>query len=116
MSKTLSRTLYVLGILVWIIGGCLLLRSLVGSALLPYLAHSVTTTLGICALVAGGVLACISWIGALIRTARLGRWRWFVCLLLFSGVALLLYIFIGPPPPAHPLIPVTTPPYGGYGR
>lgn len=116
MSKTLSRTLYMLSLLAWIIGGCLLLRGLVGGAVLPYAAYPAATTIGVLALCAGLVLACISWIGALIRTARLGSWRWFVCLLLFSGIALLLYIFIGPQAPVHPLIPVTTPPYNRYGR
>jgi hypothetical protein len=105
MRKTLSRTLYLLSLLAWMIGGFLLVRGLV---------HALAT-LGVLALLAtGGVLACVAWIGALIRTAQLGRWRWFICLLLFSGLALLLYIFIGPQYPAYPVIPVTTP-YAGRG-
>jgi hypothetical protein len=114
VSKALSRTLYLLGLLAWLIGGLLLLRAQMGHAVLPYgtisqAARSLLVALGVCALLAGGALAGISWIGALIQTARLGRRGWFVCLLLFSGLALLVYIFRGPQYPAQPPIPVTTP-------
>jgi len=120
MSKALSRTLYLLSILAWIIGGLLLARGLMGSTILPngtisHIAHPGSVRIGLIVLIAGGVLAFIAWIGALIRTAQLGRWGWFVCLLLFSGIAMLVYIFIGPKYPARPPMPVTTPPYGGYG-
>lgn len=118
MSRSLSRALYLLAILAWTIGGLLLVRGPGGSAFLPHGAINqapAAVVLAIPALLAGGVLAGISWIGALICTARLGRWSWFICLLLFSGIALLPYIFIGPQYPARPLIPVTTPPCCRYG-
>ncbi|HEY1352600.1 MAG TPA: hypothetical protein VGF67_23515 [Ktedonobacteraceae bacterium] len=120
MSKALSRTLYLLGLLAWMPGGLLLLRAQMGSTVLWYgpisqAAHSLLVTLGICALLAGSALSGISWIGALIQTARLGRRGWFVCLLLFSGLALLVYIFRGPQYAAQPSIPVTTPYCGVEG-
>lgn len=116
MSKALSRTLYMLSLLAWTIGGCLLVCGLVHTAALQDGSRDqAVAALGVLALlVVGGVLACVAWIGALIRTAQLGYWRWFLCLLLFSGLALLLYIFLGPRYPAYPVIPVTTP-YAGRG-
>jgi hypothetical protein len=120
MSKTLSRTLYLLSLLALMIGGCLLVRGLVSGTVLVHSSRnhadsSAAATPGVIALLAGGgALACIAWIGALIRTAQLGHWSWFICLLLFSGLAMLLYIFIGPQYPTYPVIPVTTP-YAGRG-
>jgi hypothetical protein len=38
----------------------------------------------------------ISWVGALIKTAQLGSWGWFISLLIFSVPTLLFYIFWGP--------------------
>ncbi|BCL83037.1 hypothetical protein ccbrp13_55020 [Ktedonobacteria bacterium brp13] len=49
----------------------------------------------------GGILVLIAWIGALIKTAKLGRWGWFVCLIIFSGITLLIYIFWGPTTPKN---------------
>jgi hypothetical protein len=45
----------------------------------------------------------IAWIGALIKTAQLGQWLWFVLVLLLSGtvIMMLVYIFAGPTKPAN---------------
>src|SRR5690242_14905370 len=48
--------------------------------------------------VIGGILAFVAWIGALINSARAGRWGWFVCLIVFSGISMLVYLFAGPAP------------------
>jgi len=116
MSKTLCRTLYMLGLLACLLGGFLLVCGLVTTtALQDGSRDQAVAAMCVLALLAvGGVLACVAWIGALIRTAQLGCWRWFLCLLLFSGLAMLLYIFLGPHYPAYPVIPVTTP-YAGRG-
>jgi hypothetical protein len=58
-------------------------------------------------------LGLIAWIGALVRTARLRRWGWFTCLLIFSGAALTLYIFAGPT--VSPAPPLSAVPYQGFG-
>jgi hypothetical protein len=51
----------------------------------------------------GGILAFVAWLGALIKTARLGQWLWFVLVLLLSwtGIMMLVYIFAGPTKPAN---------------
>ena len=58
-------------------------------------------TAGYAVMAVGGLLILISWIGALIRTAVLGRWGWFVVLLVLGLIGLLLivqliYVFFGP--------------------
>ena len=50
----------------------------------------------------GGILALIAWIGALINSAKANRWGWFVCLIIFSGITMLVYLFAGPVPARQP--------------
>jgi uncharacterized protein (DUF486 family) len=50
-------------------------------------------------LIVGSVFALIAWIGALIKTAKLGQWLWFILLIVFSGITMLVYIFAGPTQP-----------------
>ena len=61
-------------------------------------APATTTAINIgIALYLGGILAAlIAWIGGLIKTGRLGRWGWFVVVLLLSPLGSLLYGLIGP--------------------
>ncbi len=47
---------------------------------------------------AGGTLIIIFWIGALINSAKVGRWGWFIFLFFLSIFALIVYIFAGPDP------------------
>lgn len=110
MKKSTSRTLYLLAILLHIVGIAVFVYGAVGSNLgdLNSLASSghlfvssdmsnpLFTAIGALVFALGGLLALIAWIGALIRTAQLGRWVWFVFLLLFSGITMLIYIFAGP--------------------
>src|SRR5262249_8607303 len=48
----------------------------------------------------GSIVALIAWIGALIKTAQIGRWGWFVAVLLLSGLGTLIYGIAGPEAPA----------------
>jgi hypothetical protein len=41
----------------------------------------------------------VAWIGALISLARLQEWAWFVCMLIFGGFCLIVYLFAGPETP-----------------
>ena len=50
-------------------------------------------------LLVGAIFIGIGWIGALIKTARLARWGWFVCLLLFGPFTMFGYVFVGPTTP-----------------
>ena len=52
-------------------------------------------------LIVGGIFSLIAWIGALIKTAKLGQWLWFILLIVFSGITMLVYIFAGPTKPAN---------------
>lgn len=106
MSKSLSRTLYLIGLGVVIVAVILLVAGLAGSTTStdPITGQTTITSVGNPALlgistvffVVGGILSFVAYVGALIKTASLGRWGWFVCLLLISGITMLVYIFAGP--------------------
>ncbi len=49
----------------------------------------------------GGILIVISLVGALINSAKVGRWGWFTCLFLLSFFALAAYLFAGPVPASN---------------
>ncbi|HEX9133079.1 MAG TPA: hypothetical protein VF844_12370 [Ktedonobacteraceae bacterium] len=46
--------------------------------------------------VVGGIIAFVGYIGAPIKMALLEQWLWFILLLVFSGITMLVYIFVGP--------------------
>lgn len=103
MPKSFTRIFYLIALVVGIVAGILEFMALSGL-------HVDTTTgavtggnpglLGIAAIIASiaGILAFIAWIGALIKTAQLARWGWFIVLLLLSWlvIPMLVYIFAGP--------------------
>lgn len=123
MSKSLSRLFYLFGMLALLVGGLLLARGYAGGALLPggaflprsvlHPATGITMLIGLLVLALAGLSCLTSWIGALIHTAQLHRWGWFIALLAFSGITLTLYVFAGPTTP--PLMPMAFSPYAGYG-
>ena len=116
MKKSVSRVLYLLALLLTIGGSVLFyfgagggnmntFNALVASGHL-FVAADMNdarfTGLGALLVALGTLLAVVAWLGALIKTARLGRWGWFLCLLLFSGLTMLIYIFAGPTTSARP--------------
>jgi hypothetical protein len=125
----MSRNLYLIGLGVVIIGGILIAAGFAGSTFGtdPNTRQTIITSVGNPALVGisvvffvvGGILGFIAYIGALIKTAMLGRWGWFVCLLLISGITMLVYIFAGPETRADGQMPMAYtpqayPPQPGY--
>src|SRR5579883_1698707 len=56
--------------------------------------------------VVGGIVAFIGYLGALIKMAQLEQWLWFILLLVFSGITMLVYIFVGPETHARSLPPI----------
>jgi hypothetical protein len=123
MTKSMTRNLYLVGLILGFIGGFLLFVGLQDSA---YVMHGTTTTFKsvghpgfvIASSIVLGlavILGFVAWLGALIQTAQLHRWGWFFCLLLFAGITLLLYIFWGPTTYSHPPLPIATPPHGDFG-
>ena len=110
MERKTSRNLYLSGIVLAIIATILfVVSSGIAAANAPDGqvsggAESVFVILSIVAVViyiVAAILAFIAWIGALIKTARLGEWVWFILLLILggTGIMMLVYIFAGPTQP-----------------
>ncbi|HEX6480470.1 MAG TPA: hypothetical protein VF043_16660 [Ktedonobacteraceae bacterium] len=124
MSRSLSRNLYLIGLGIAILATILIVASFAGSQYTtdPTTGYKTLTSLGNPALLAisiilyviGGIINLVAWVGALVKTAQLGRWGWFICLLLFSGITMLIYIFAGPETPAVPQAAMGTYPPPGY--
>ncbi len=107
MSRVLSRNLYLIGLGIMVVSFILLGVSLIGST------PSTETSSGsignpalfgfsFFVMFTAAVPLLIAWIGALVKMAQLSRWGWFICLLLFQGITMLIYIFAGPETPATP--------------
>jgi hypothetical protein len=77
-------------------------------------AQAAGVTIGAILWLVSAVLWLIAWIGALVRSARMGSWGWFVIVLIFSGLGTLIYALFGPSdrptPTAYP--PTGYPPTG----
>lgn len=112
MERKTSRNLYLIGILLAVVG---VILSIAGAASglggLTAAANSdatggnvglagfgILTIIAFAALIIAGILGLIAWVGALIKTARLSQWLWFVLLIILSwtGIMMLIYIFAGP--------------------
>ncbi len=78
------------GLVVWVVGGILLLLSMPGGQL----ANGQVYNAGLILVGFGGLLEVVSWVMALIASALLGRWGWFVALLVLGLVGLLLLVMI----------------------
>jgi hypothetical protein len=64
---------------------------------------------------AAAIIWLIAWIGALVRSAKMQSWVWFVIVLLLSGLGTLLYALLGPSDrPARAMYPPTSYPPSGY--
>lgn len=108
MQRSTTRNLYLIGLVLGIIGAVLYFvaaaQSLSADGTVNVSSGSATLALvGVVALIVGGVFSLIAWIGALIKTAQLGQWLWFVLVLLLGGtvIMMLVYIFAGPTKPAN---------------
>ncbi len=108
MSKALSRNLYLISIGIVILAIIFTAYSIPGGTTTTN-ANGVTTTtpgngalfaIAIILYIIAAILSFIAWVGALIRMAELRQWVWFIFLLIFSGITMLFYIFIGPTTPA----------------
>lgn len=90
MRKSRTGLIFLVGLVAAIVGGVLFgvgaASQHVASDLTAGNYSSLGTTGGIGAVIAavGGLLIFISWISALIRTAIIGRWGWFVVMLLLG--------------------------------
>jgi hypothetical protein len=109
MSRANSRILYLIGVGVCLVATIPLIFGLVGSTTTTTsAANGVITTqvtalgnpvlfwLAIALYVGGGITAFVGYIGALVKMVQLEQWIWFILLLAFSGITMLVYIFVGP--------------------
>ena len=119
MSKSLSRTLYLIGLGLTIVATILLLVSIfVGNTFQTGPDGTTTGSIGnpvlfgisIFLMIVAAIPLLVSWIGALVKMAQLSRWGWFICLFFFNGITMLVYIFAGPETSAVPQ--VVGAPYG----
>ncbi len=115
MERSTSRNLFLAGLVLGIIATVLFFvggaAAAAGATTNPD--GTVSTTagagIGIMLIIAfivwavAGILTFIAWLGALIKTARLGQWLWFILLLVLSwtGIMMLVYVFAGPTKPAQ---------------
>jgi hypothetical protein len=121
MRRSLVRVFYLIGLAVAAVGVVILLLSLANGVTTTTNAYGGTTTtpnntalfaVGIVIISLGSLAVTVAWIGALIRTAQLAEWTWFVLLLVFQGITLLVYVIAGPDQarPAAQVPPYTPPP------
>ena len=95
MSRATVRKVFVTGLVVWVVGGVLLLLSNSGHP-----TNNTVYSAGLLLAGIGAVIAFVSWIMALIASAVLGRWGWFVIVLILGLIAMplvmIIYSLIGP--------------------
>lgn len=84
MDKSKIRILYLAAFILGVIGALVMQSS---------------SGFGALVLIVAGILSAIAWIGALVNSARLKRWGWVACLVVFSALTMLAYIFVGPAAP-----------------
>lgn len=121
MSKANSRILYLSGLGICLLATIPLIFGLLGSATTQSVVNGAVTTqvisfgnpvlfwLAIGMFVVGGIIAFAGYIGALIKMALLEQWLWFILLLVFSGITMLVYIFVGPETHARSMPPTYAP-------
>jgi hypothetical protein len=94
MQRSTSRTLYLIGLLIVMIGLIPFYVAYLG--VIQNLSIVALLLAGVVLLLVGGVLMLIAFAGALTKLAQLSQWGWFVLVLLFSVIAMFVYIFVGP--------------------
>ena len=94
MERSTSRNLYLIGLLTVMIGLIPFFVAYLG--VIQNLSIVALLLAGVVLLLVGGILMLIGYAGALAKVAKLSQWAWFVLLLLFSVIAMFVYIFFGP--------------------
>ena len=97
MSRATVRKVFVTGLVVFVVGAVLMLLTTSGGRS----PNTTIYTIGVMLSAFGGIIAFVSWILALISSAVLGRWGWFVITLILGLIGLLplimiIYSLIGP--------------------
>jgi hypothetical protein len=84
------RKVFVTGLVVWIVGGVLVLLTTRDGQ--PQSSEVYNAGLMLAAI--GALIDVVSWILALVSAAILGRWGWFASLLILGLIGLLLIVMI----------------------
>lgn len=97
MSRATVRKVFLLGLVLVIVGAVLATLTMSGGQS----PHQSAYAVGLALAGIGGAIEMISWILALISVAVLGRWGWFLVMLILGVVGLFLivmvvYSFVGP--------------------
>lgn len=97
MSRATVRKVFLLGLVLGIVGAVLAALTMHGGQAESSTVYAAGVALG----GIGGLIVLISWVLALISVAVLGRWGWFVVMLILGLIGLLLivmvvYSFVGP--------------------
>lgn len=89
MRKRTIAWLYIIGIILAAAGGGVNGAGMAAQTMGVILTGVIISAIGI-------IVVLVSWIGALVATARQGRWGWFVLVLLLNGLGELIYLIAGP--------------------
>ena len=92
MPLSITRKLFLAALPLFLIGVAIAVASASEAGSDP----SMGTLIGMALLAIGWISLMVSWVGALIRLAKLGRWGWFVFVLLLSGPGMIAYVIVGP--------------------
>jgi len=106
MRKKTIAIFFLVGVVLAILGGVLYgigiasavsttTTGVYGSSTVPA-SLGPTFFVGLILLIIGGIASTIGWIGALVATAKLNRWGWFVAVFLLTGLGELIYLIAGP--------------------
>jgi len=90
MSRAVVRKVFVTGLVVWVVGGILAILTMNGGQA----ANSSVYAAGLALVGIGLLIEVVSWIMALISSAILGSWGWFIVLLILGLIGLLLIVMI----------------------
>jgi predicted membrane channel-forming protein YqfA (hemolysin III family) len=92
MKKSLFLILFIVSLLL-----------MIAAVKLPFLYGSSAEPVVVLLYIVGGIVFALAWFSALIRTAQLRRWSWFLFLLFLSVIALPIYLFWVPLPRSLPV-------------
>lgn len=97
MSRATVRKVFVTGLVVFVVGAVLTILASAGGRAPNQEIYAIGVWLG----AIGGLIVVVSWVLALIASAILGRWGWFVVALILGIIGLLplvmiVYSLIGP--------------------
>ncbi len=107
MSRATVRKVFVTGLVVFVVGAVIAIVTTSGGPS----PNGSLYTIGAWLMLFGGVIAFVSWILALISSAILGSWGWFIVTLILGLIGLLpvimiIYSLVGPTQPRRALRPM----------